>query len=166
MGIDHKVKSFPGATSKELNLSSKMSHSPTECKQWIDQQIHNAMEAASSGNVSISKASEMYSVWKTTLKDRLSGWVVHGTKPVPRLYLHSSEERVYQRPDRRYCKLLRLWLLSKKHWRKHTYLVAWFLKHNPAMSLRARDTMAGVKTDINARIWRNISTCWRKSTIN
>ena len=38
-------------------------------------------------------ASEMYGVPRTTLKDRLSGRVVHGTKPGPKPYLCHSEER-------------------------------------------------------------------------
>ena len=53
----------------------------------------DAMEAVSSGNVSINTISEMYDVPRTTLKDRFSGRVIHGTKPGPRLYLHCSEER-------------------------------------------------------------------------
>ena len=35
----------------------------------------------------------MYGVPGTTLKDRLSGQVVHRTKPGPKPYLHHSEER-------------------------------------------------------------------------
>ena len=54
--------------------------------------IH-AMEAVSSDNISINKASEMYGVPRTTLKDRLGGRVVHGTKLVPKPDLHPSEER-------------------------------------------------------------------------
>ena len=53
----------------------------------------DVMEAASSGNVSINKASELYGVPKTTLKDRLSGLVAHGTKPGPKPYLHLEEEK-------------------------------------------------------------------------
>ena len=54
--------------------------------------IH-AMEAVFYGNISINKASEMYGVPRTTLKDRLSGRVVHGTKRGPKPYLHPYEER-------------------------------------------------------------------------
>ena len=55
--------------------------------------MRDAMEAASSGNISINKASELYGVPKTTLKDRLSGRVAHGTKPGPKPYLHPEEEK-------------------------------------------------------------------------
>ena len=53
----------------------------------------DTMEAVSSGNVSINKVSEMYGVPKTTLKDRLRGRVVYGTKPGPKPYWRCSEER-------------------------------------------------------------------------
>ena len=55
--------------------------------------MRDAMEAASSGNVSINQASELYGVPKTMLKDRLSGRVAHGTKPGPKPYLRSEEEK-------------------------------------------------------------------------
>ena len=51
------------------------------------------MEAASSGTISINKASELYGVPKSTLKDRLSRHVVHGTKPGPKPYLCPDEEK-------------------------------------------------------------------------
>ena len=53
----------------------------------------DAMEAASSNTVSINKASELYGVPRSTLKDRLSGRVVHGTKPGPKPYLCPDEEK-------------------------------------------------------------------------
>ena len=65
----------------------RKAQSPAKHKQWTDLQMLESMEAVSSGNVSINKASEMYGV---TLKDRLSGRVVHGTKPDH--ILHRSEE--------------------------------------------------------------------------
>ena len=54
--------------------------------------MRNAMEAASSGTVSANKAADMYGVPRSTLKDRLSGRIVHGVKPGPRPYLRESEE--------------------------------------------------------------------------
>ena len=53
----------------------------------------DAMAAASSGNVFINQATELYGVPKITLKDRLSGRVAHGTKPGPKPYLHPEEEK-------------------------------------------------------------------------
>ena len=47
-----------------------------------------AMEAVRKGNTSINRAA---GVPRTTLKDRLSGRVLHGTKPGPQCYLHCSK---------------------------------------------------------------------------
>ena len=71
----------------------KKSRYSAKPKQWTDQQMLDAMEAASSGNVSINKASELYGVPKTTLKDRLSGQVAHGTKSGPKPYLYPEKEK-------------------------------------------------------------------------
>ena len=38
-------------------------------------------------------AADVHGVPRSTLKDRLKGRVVHGTKPGPRPYLDSAEER-------------------------------------------------------------------------
>ena len=54
--------------------------------------MSDAMEAASSGTLSVNRAADTYGVLRSTLKDRPSGRVVHGTKPGPRPYLKESEE--------------------------------------------------------------------------
>ena len=51
-----------------------------------------AMEAAKKGTMSINKAAVLHGVPPTTLKDRLSGKVVHGTAPGPKQYLSTEEE--------------------------------------------------------------------------
>ncbi len=62
-------------------------------KQWSDASMLAAMEAVSNGTMSINKAALLHGVPKTTLKDRLSGRVVHGTNPGPTKYLDEEEER-------------------------------------------------------------------------
>ena len=52
------------------------------------------MEAVRKGPISINKAALLHGVPPTTLKDRLSGQVVHGTKPGPVRYLNDEEEHV------------------------------------------------------------------------
>ena len=51
-----------------------------------------AMEAVSSGMTSINKAAVMYGVPCPSLKDCMSGRVVHGTKPGQKRYLDEDEE--------------------------------------------------------------------------
>lgn len=51
-----------------------------------------AIEAVEYGNSGINRAAMTHGVPKTTLKDRLSGRVEHGSKPGPDPYLNDEEE--------------------------------------------------------------------------
>ena len=51
------------------------------------------MEAVKSGKVGTNRAAREFDVPATTLKDRLSGRVKHGSKPGPAPYLTKEEER-------------------------------------------------------------------------
>ena len=51
------------------------------------------MKAVRKGPISINKAALLHGVPPTTLKDRLSGRVEHGTKPGPVKYLNNEETR-------------------------------------------------------------------------
>ena len=66
---------------------------PSKRMQWTEEQMLLAMESVRKGMASANKAAIMYSVPRSTLKDRLSGRVSHGTKPGPCPYLQPSEER-------------------------------------------------------------------------
>ena len=52
-----------------------------------------ALEAVRIIPISINKAAQLHGVPPSTLKDRLSGRVAHGTKPGPVRYLNDAEER-------------------------------------------------------------------------
>ena len=54
-------------------------------KQWTEEQMTGALAAASEG-MPANRAATMYGVPRSTLKDRLSGRVVHGHKSGPRPY--------------------------------------------------------------------------------
>ena len=56
--------------------------------------METAMEAVKNGKTSINKAALMYNVSCTSLKDRFSGKVVHGTRPGPKRYFNEIEEKV------------------------------------------------------------------------
>ena len=51
-----------------------------------------AMDAIKDGTISINKAALLHRVPPTTLKDRLSGRVFHGTNSGPKRYLDEQEE--------------------------------------------------------------------------
>ena len=52
-----------------------------------------AVNSVEKGSSSVNQAALLYGMPKTSLKNRLSGHVVHGTKPGPRPYLDSNEEK-------------------------------------------------------------------------
>ena len=59
---------------------------------WINEQMEQAMLSAAKGQMSANKAADLHGVPHSTLKDRLSGRVVHGTNPGPKPYLTRNEE--------------------------------------------------------------------------
>ena len=71
-------------------------HSPAKKakrKQWTDSQMISAMKAVQTGIMGVNEAAIKHGVPKTTLKDRISNRVTHGTKPGPKQYLNNEEEK-------------------------------------------------------------------------
>ena len=53
-----------------------------------------ALEEVKKGKYSVNRIATMYGVPRSTLKDRVTGRVTHGTKPGPRPYLTRNEEEM------------------------------------------------------------------------
>ena len=68
---------------------------PQRRKQWTVEQMDVALYSVTYDGLSGNKAADLHGVPRSTLKDRLSGRVKHGTKPGPKLYLSNA---VAQRP--------------------------------------------------------------------
>ena len=66
---------------------------PKKLRLWEDDAMVRAMDAVILGRMGINRAALEYSVPWTTLKDRLSGRVVHGTKMGAKPYLTHEEEQ-------------------------------------------------------------------------
>ncbi len=150
-----RSKSAPATVNRQPRPFSKR-------KQWTDVSMLAAMEAVRKGTVSINKAALLHGVPCTTLKDRLSGRVVHGTNPGPRRYLDVEEEsaladhlvevaKVGYGKTRKQVKtivesvarekdILRSRRLSDGWWRR-------FLERQPQLSLRRGDSTAHVRMD-------------------
>ena len=64
----------------------------TTCKQRSEESMLVAIEAVKNGTAILQAARE-HGVPRTTLYDRISGRVIHGTKPGPRNYLAPAEEK-------------------------------------------------------------------------
>ena len=77
--------------SKSKVASPTVTNRPSKRKQWTNQQMLAAIEAVENG-CGVNQAAKEHGVPKSTLKDRLSGRVVHGTNPGPRPYLNKQEE--------------------------------------------------------------------------
>ena len=121
-----------------------------------------AMALAQSSNVSANRAADLHGVPRSTLKDRLRGRVVHGTKPGPRPYLDTAEESelvdyLFESAKAGYGKTRQQvkgiaekvanskGVLKSKHisdgwWRR-------FLTRQPKLALRRGDTTAHVRMD-------------------
>ena len=76
----------------------KTANRPAKRKQWTLEQMTAAIEAYRSGSSpSINQAARDHGVPPTTLKDRISGRVLHGSKPGPTPYLSEEEESELQK---------------------------------------------------------------------
>ena len=81
---------------KTKSISPRTSSSNTRSKhrkQWTDSEMVSALDAVLTKQLPANKAAKLYGVPPSTLKDRLSGRVVHGVKPGPRPYLTTKEEK-------------------------------------------------------------------------
>ncbi len=135
---------------------------PKKRKQWSEDSMKAAIKAVQDGLTSINRAADEHGVPRTTLKDRLSGRVVHGTNPGPRPYLNKEEESelstfLVEASKVGYGKtkkqieqmvesvakekgLLRSVRISDGWWRR-------FMERNPTLSLRKGDATAHVRMD-------------------
>ena len=132
-------------------------------KEWTEEQIQAALGDVKKG-VSGNHAADLNGIPRSTLKDRLSGRVIHGTNPGPVPYLTKDEEIElsdhlltaseigYGKTRRDVCCLVESHLKAKKeNVMKGTKLSnGWwekFLKRNPNLKLRVGDSTAGVRFD-------------------
>jgi len=85
----NKENNPPGGRSEAPNRPAKL-------LTWSNRSMLRAMaavEAVENGSMGINRAAITHGVPRTTLKDRLSGRVVHGTKMGPKCYLTHEEEK-------------------------------------------------------------------------
>ena len=61
-------------------------------REWTTDKMEKAIEAVHKGTLSVRRASEIYSIPKSTLHDRISGKVVQGASSGPEPYLTITEE--------------------------------------------------------------------------
>ena len=84
-----KVHGRPRSNSAPATISLNVK----KRKQWTNEVMQAAVDAVREDHMSVQRASQLYKIPKTTLYDRISGKVLHGSKPGPKPYFSPTEER-------------------------------------------------------------------------
>ena len=127
------------------------------------------MDATRSCKAGINEAARKYSVPSTTLKDRISGRIKHGTRPGPKKYFNDiEEEELSMFFDRCFCYWLRKvqrcmgiaeeYARSKSMFRKDKITNGWrnsFKNRQPDLLLQIGDNTAHVCMDAINEITTN-----------
>ena len=147
-----RSKSAPATVGRQLQRGGKR-------KQWSNISMQAAMKAVSDDGMSINKAAVLHGVPKTTLKDRLSGRVVHGTNPGPAKYLDEEEKHAladhlivsakagYGKTSKQVKAIVGNMAREKNVLRSHCVSDGWwrrFMERQPQLSLRKGDPTAHV----------------------
>ena len=155
-----KIKGFRRRSTKKSTLRS--CGRTGKRKLWTNEQMEAAMLSAGKGTMSANKAADLHGVPRSTLKDRLSGRVVHGINPGPKPYLTRDEEMELSthllqassmglgKTRRDVKSIVGSFVESKGILKGSTVSNGWwekFLKRNPSLSLRSGDSTAGVRMD-------------------
>ena len=128
---------------------------------WTDREMLAAIDDVKQG-MSCNKAADAHCVPRSTLKDRISGRVIHGRNPGPVCYLSSEEESLladyllkasdmgYGKTRRDVCCIVESYLKQKGSLKGERVSNGWwdkFLRRNPTLRLRIGDSTAGVRFD-------------------
>ena len=161
--MPRKRKSFGRKTcarsSSAPAILCRTNNSPRKRKRWTDEQMVAAITAVKNGML-IKRAAEEHGVPTTTLRDRINGSVVHGTKPGPKPYLSKSEEGElksflktctdigYGKTRRDVMCIVQSVAIDKGVLKSQKITEGWwrrFLQRQPDLSLRRGDTTAHVR---------------------
>ena len=122
----------------------------------------SALEEFKKGKLTIGKIAKKFNVPKTTLHDRISGRVQHGTKPGPSPYLRADEEEVlvehlvsaakqgYGKTRKQVNMKVETIAKAKGILRKDKISNGWwirFIERQPELSLRRADSTAHIRMD-------------------
>ena len=162
MGKPKRLRTNPKLPAREIKPPNR----PSKFRQWRDVSMKEAMKAVHDGKMSINRAAVEHGVPPTTLKDRLSGRVKHGTKPGPRPYLSPEEEEEvalfvvncskmgYGKTQRQVLQMVEEIVLQKGMTVKKHVSDGWFRRFKsrfPMLTLRKGDAYANVRADCTNR---------------
>ena len=84
MPLSRKKKASRGKENRRPSASGKLSNRPKKHHQWSEESMLGAMDAVKEGLMGVNHAALEFAVPHTTLKDRISGRVIHGTNTGPK----------------------------------------------------------------------------------
>ena len=165
-------KKFKGSRRRiQTQSQPKQTNRSNKRKQWSEKQMADAINAVKQQGISANQAADCHGIPRSTLKDRLSGRVIHGVSPGPRPYLSKSEETElashlltassigYGKTRRDVRCLVETHLTTNGKLRGTSISNGWwfnFLKRNKSLRLRSGDSTAGVRMEaVNAENLKN-----------
>ena len=146
---------------RRLSNSRSPPNRPKTLRNWSDESMRQAIEAVRSGEMGANRAARAFDVPASTLKDRVSGRVKHGTNPGPVPYLSSDEENElatfliecskigYGKTKREILVIVQK-TLEKKGRDVNFNGEGWwtnFMRRNPQLSLRSTDPLSRVRAN-------------------
>ena len=89
-----KKRIFRGSSSQTVltALGSKPATRPSQYKHWTDDNMAKALDSVTNKGMSVRKAAPYYNVPKSTVGDRVSGRIQHGSVSGPPKYLTNEEQ--------------------------------------------------------------------------
>lgn len=128
-------------------------------KKWTDEQMKAAIKSVIDDSLSANRAADLHGVPQSTLKDHLSGCVIHGTKPGPKPYLTVDEEAELSqhllqasamglgKTSRDVKCLVEVCVRKKGILRGSAVINGWWDKRIPMLTIHSGDSAAGVRMD-------------------
>ena len=152
------------AAQKGWNKRRKVdpSNRPKKFKQWPEESMVNALDEVREGRQGLNQAARNFSVPRSTLRDRLAGRVVHGTKSGPKPYLSKEEEEElvtflkqasavgYGKTKKEIIVMVQNTVKKKGSSDDNFNGEGWwtrFMSRNPTLSLRTADPLSKVRSD-------------------
>ena len=93
MTFTRKKKASRGKEKRRSPASGKLPNRPKKHHGWSEESMIGAMNAVKEGLMGVNRAALEFAVPRTTLKDRISGRVIHGTNTGRKPYLSLEEEK-------------------------------------------------------------------------
>ena len=93
MAKTKKAKKACSALAQKRAATCAASNRLKKLSSWSEESMLGALDTVKSGKLGLDRAALEFGITRTTLKDRVAGRVVHGTRSGPKPYLTPQEEK-------------------------------------------------------------------------